>query len=62
MVQVFKRARSNKIGPFFLGAGNWHVTSTHNMSSPWGTHSEIVVMPETDFAPTGTNVVDLVAN
>jgi hypothetical protein len=44
------------------GAGNWKVTSTHNTTSPWGTHSEIIVMPETDFAPTGTNVVDLVAN
>jgi hypothetical protein len=30
--------------------GNWTVTSTHDASSPFGTHSEIVVRPETHFA------------
>lgn len=43
-------------------SGNWVVMSTYNTSSPFGTHSEIVVRPETHFAPTGTNVVHLVVN
>jgi hypothetical protein len=43
------------------GAGNWDVTS-NNSATPPGTHSEIVVRPETDFAPTGSNEVHLKAN
>jgi hypothetical protein len=43
------------------GSGNWSITS-NNSGMPPGTHSEIVIRPETDFAPTGTNVVHLVAN
>jgi hypothetical protein len=44
------------------GSGNLTVTSTNNSSSPPGTHSEIKVRPETDFNPTGTNVVHLIVN
>jgi hypothetical protein len=43
------------------GSGNWSITS-NNSGMPPGTHSEIVIRPETDFAPTGSNVVHLVAN
>jgi hypothetical protein len=44
------------------GNGNWSVTSNNSITIPPGTHSEIVIRPETDLAPTGTNVVDLKAN
>jgi hypothetical protein len=45
------------------GAGNWEVTSNHDVTlSPFGTHSEIVIRPETDLAPTGANSVHLIAN
>jgi hypothetical protein len=44
------------------GDGNWEVWSTNNSSSPFGTHSEIVVRPETDFAPTGAHMVHLWAH
>jgi hypothetical protein len=43
------------------GSGNWIVTS-NNSGMPAQTHSEIVVRPETHFAPTGSNMVDLKAN
>lgn len=45
------------------GNGNWHVTSNYDFSySPPGTHSEIIIRPETHFAPTGTNEVHLIVN
>lgn len=44
------------------GNGNWVVNSYNSTTTPPGTHSEIVIRPETDLAPTGTNVVDLKAN
>jgi hypothetical protein len=44
------------------GTGSWTVTSNTGTSSPLCDHSEIVVRPESDFAPTGTNVVDLKSN
>lgn len=42
--------------------GNWTVTSVHDGNSPFGTHSEIVVWPECDFAPTGSDSVHLVVS
>lgn len=41
------------------GSGKWTVTSTIGSGSPVCARSEIVVRAECDFAPTGTNVVDL---
>jgi hypothetical protein len=41
------------------GNGNWDLTSCHNSWSPFGTHAEIIVRPETVFSPTGTNEVHL---
>jgi hypothetical protein len=43
-------------------SSNWVVTSTHRSSSPFGTHSEIVIRPETVLSPTGINEIHLVAN
>jgi hypothetical protein len=47
-------------------SGTWIVTSNNSASppggSPPGTYSEIDILPETDLAPTGLNVVDLKAN
>jgi hypothetical protein len=41
------------------GNGSWDLTSYHNSGSPFGTHAEIIVRPETIFSPTGTNEVHL---
>jgi hypothetical protein len=43
------------------GNGSWDLTSYHNSWSPFGTHAEIIVRPETVFSPTGTNEVHLKA-
>jgi hypothetical protein len=42
-------------------SSNWVVTSTHRSSSPFGTHGEIVVRPETSLSPTGSNEIRLSA-
>lgn len=44
------------------GNGDWHVTTTHDGSSPFGTHPEIVIRPETVISPTGSNEVVFTAN
>jgi hypothetical protein len=45
------------------GNGNLYVTSTYvDGASPFGTHGEIVIRPETVFSPTGINDVHLVTN
>jgi hypothetical protein len=53
-------------GDTVKGSGNWIVTSNNSGlppgGSPPGTYSEIDILPETDLAPTGSNVVDLKAN
>jgi hypothetical protein len=40
-------------------SATWWVTSTHSSSSPFGTHGEIVVRPETSLSPTGSNEIRL---
>jgi hypothetical protein len=43
-------------------SADWVVTSTYNsLTSPFGTHGEIVVRPETSLSPTGSNEIRLSA-
>ena len=44
------------------GQGTYVITSWHHSSSPFGTHAEIVIRPETDFAPTTGHEVHLMVN